>query len=133
MQVNKRVDSTTDLAAGIIEDAERIVKLEIALAKQEAKELGLRNAVAIGMLAGAGLFAMLALLVALPVLIVNLFHLEWKWVASLVWLVLYLLIAAVLGLVGKSRLKIAPAETRTVTSLKENKDWALRVLRSRGK
>ncbi|HEX6547303.1 MAG TPA: phage holin family protein [Candidatus Dormibacteraeota bacterium] len=123
-------DSTADLAADIVESTQQLVRLEIALAKQEVKELALRNGVAIGLFAGAGLFAMLALLVVLPVLIVVLVPAHW--VAALVWLVLYLGGAVAMGLVGKSMLRIE-APQRTITTLKETKEWALRQLSTSSK
>lgn len=125
MAQRKYDDSTSELAADIVESAQQLVRLEVALAKQEVKELAVQNGIAIGMLAGAGLFAMLALLVALPVLIVVLVPAHW--IAALAWLVLYVVAAAVLGLVGKSRLAIHAPE-RTITSLKETKAWVLHQL-----
>lgn len=125
MAQRKYDDSTSELAADIVESAQQLVRLEVALAKQEVKELAVQNGIAIGMLAGAGLFAMLALLVALPVLIVVLVPAHW--IAALVWLVLYLAAAAGLALFGRSRLRLQ-APQRTITTLKETKSWALRQL-----
>ena len=118
-------DSTGELAHDIVESAQQLVHLEIALAKQEVKELVVTNAVAAGAFAGAGLLAMLALLVVLPVLIVVLVPAHW--IAALVWLVLYLVAAAGLALFGRSRLRLQ-APQRTITTLKETKSWALRQL-----
>lgn len=125
MAQRKYDDSTADLAADIVESAQQLVRLEIALAKQEVKELAVQNGIAVAMLAAAGLFAMLTVLVALPVLIVVLVPAHW--IAALAWLVLYALAAAVLGLVGKSRLAIHAPE-RTITTLKETKAWVLHQL-----
>ena len=118
-------DSTGELAHDIVESAQQLVHLEIALAKQEVKELAVTNAVAAGAFVGAGLLGMLALLVVLPVLIVVLVPAHW--IAALVWLVLYLAAAAGLALFGRSRLRLQ-APQRTITTLKETKSWALRQL-----
>ncbi len=118
-------DSNAELAHDIVENAQELVRLEIALAKQEVKELAITNAVAAGSFAVAGLLAMLAILVALPVLIVVL--VPQHWIAALVWLVLYLVVAAVLALIGRSRLRIEVPQ-RTISSLRETKSWALRQL-----
>jgi hypothetical protein len=118
-------DSTADLAHDIVENAQELVRLEIALAKQELKEFAISNAVAGGAFAVAGLLAALAILVALPVLIVVLVPLHW--LAALVWLVLYLLVAGGLALFGRSRLRIEVPQ-RTLSSLRETKAWALRQL-----
>lgn len=118
-------DSTAELAHDIVASAQQLVHLEISLAKQEVKELAVTNAVAAGAFAGAGLLGMLAVLVALPVLIVVLVPAHW--IAALVWLVVYLVIAAALALFGRSRLRLQ-APQRTINTLKETKSWALRQL-----
>lgn len=120
-------DSVPDLAAGVVEDAQRLVKLKIELAKQELKELAIANGIAAGLFAGAAILALLALLVGIPVLLVV--ALPWHWQAALVWVVLYLAGAATMGLVGKSMLRVGLPQ-RTLESLKETKEWALRQVRS---
>jgi uncharacterized membrane protein YqjE len=125
-----KTTSSPELAAEIVEEAERLVRLEIALAKAELKELAITNAIAAGAFAGAGVLAITTLLVAIPVLIVV--AVEPHWLAALVWVVVYLLLAAGLALLGRSRLRLAIPE-RTVNSLKETKDWAIRQMRSPGR
>jgi hypothetical protein len=116
-----------DLAAEIVHDTQRLVNLEIALAKQEIKDLVLANAIAAGMVAGGGLLLILGVLVATPVLVVIL--VPWPWVAAATWIVLYVLLGIGLMLAGKARFALKlPA--RTLASLKENKEWALRQMRS---
>ena len=119
-----------ELAAEVVQDVNRLVGLEIALAKQELKELAIRNAIAAACIAAGGLFAMLALLVAVPVAVVML--VPWHWEAAAVWAVLYLLVAAVLALYGRARLRIT-LPPKTVASLKETKTWALQRMRSTGR
>jgi uncharacterized membrane protein YqjE len=123
-------ESTPEIAAGLVEEAENLIRLEIALAKQELKEMAISNAIAAGAFAGAGLLALLALLVGLPVLIVV--AVEPHWLAASVWVVLYLLLAAGLALFGRAKLHIALPE-RTVNSLKETRNWALRQMKSPGR
>ncbi|HEY8952285.1 MAG TPA: phage holin family protein, partial [Candidatus Dormibacteraeota bacterium] len=48
-------ESASDLAARIAEQAEELIRLEIALAKAELKEMAITNAIAAGAFAGAGL------------------------------------------------------------------------------
>lgn len=116
-----------DLAAEVARDAKRLVNLEIALARQEIKDLVLANAIAAGMMAGGGLLLILGVVVAIPVLIVVL--VPWHWLAALAWIVLYGLLGIGLMLAGKARFALKlPA--RTLASLKENKEWALRQMRS---
>jgi hypothetical protein len=123
-------ESTPEIAAGLVEQAERLLRLEIALAKQEAKEMVISNAIGAGALAGAGVLALLALLVAVPVLLVTLF--ERHWLVALIWIIVYLAAAAGLALFGRSKLQIRLPE-RTVNSLKETKNWALQQMRSPGR
>jgi VIT1/CCC1 family predicted Fe2+/Mn2+ transporter len=119
--------SSRELAAEAIQGVQRLVSLEIALAKQELKEIAMRNLIAAVCIAAAGLFAILAVLVAVPVLIVVL--VPWHWQAALIWAVVYALMAGAVALYGKSRLSVR-LPTRTLDSLKENKEWALHQLRS---
>jgi hypothetical protein len=118
------------LIASVVSDAQRLVALEIALAKQEAKELATGNAIAAGVIAFGGLLLVLGLLVALPTLAVWL--LPWHWQAAAVWAGGYLVLGLVLVIVGKARLQLQ-LPPRTIGSLKENKEWALRRVRSNGR
>ncbi len=119
--------SSRELAGEAMQGVQRLVSLEIALAKQELREIAIVNLIAATCIAVAGLLAILALLVALPVLIVVL--VPWHWQAALIWAVAYALIASGLAIYGKSRLSVR-LPTRTLESLKENKEWALHQLRS---
>jgi hypothetical protein len=118
------------LIASVISDAQRLVALEVALAKQEAKELARRNAIAAGLIGFGGLLALLAVLVAVPSLVIAL--VPWKWEAAAIWVAGYLLVGLLLVVVGKGRLEMR-LPPRTVGSLKENKEWALRRVRSNGR
>ena len=126
---HKYEDSSAELAADIVESAQQLVRLEIALAKQEAKELAIRNGVAIGMMAAGGLLVMLTVFVAVPVTIVMAFD---SWLAALGWVILYAVVAAILIVVGKSRLKFE-APQRTISSLKETRAWLVHQLTTNGR
>ncbi|HEY3194069.1 MAG TPA: phage holin family protein [Candidatus Dormibacteraeota bacterium] len=116
-----------ELAAEVVQDLHRLVDLEILLAKQEVKELAITNGIAAACLAAAGLLAAIGLLVAIPVLVVE--AVPWHWEAALAWVVAYLVVAGGLAVFGRRRLQLK-FPTRTLDSLKENKEWALRRLRS---
>src|SRR5439155_1586070 len=100
---------------------------EAALAKQELKELAITNVIAAACFAAAAILALLALLVAVPVIVVVL--VPWHWEAAAVWAVAYILIAAVLALYGRARMKVTLPQ-KTINSLKETKEWALKRMRS---
>ncbi len=118
------------IISSVIGDAQRLITLEIALAKQEAKELATANGIAAGVIALGGLLLALAVLVALPMMVVQL--VPWHWEAAAVWAAAYVLLGLVLVLIGKARLRIR-LPRRTLESLKENKEWALRHLKSNGR
>jgi hypothetical protein len=119
--------SSRELAADAVQGVQRLVSLEVALAKQELKDIAVVNLIAVACIAAAGLLVILALLVAIPVLVVIL--VPWHWEAALVWVIAYGLIAGGLGFYGKSRLSLR-MPNKTIESLKENKEWALHQLRS---
>ena len=119
--------SSRELIADSVQIVQRLVSLEIALAKQELREIAMTNIIAAACFAAAALIAILALLVALPVLVIV--AVPWHWQAALVWAIAYAVIAGGLALYGRSRLSVR-LPTRTLESLKENKEWALHQLRS---
>ena len=118
------------LIASVVSDAQRLVSLEIALARQEIKELATGNAIAAGLIGLGGLLLVLGVLVALPAFVVLL--VPWHWQAAAVWLGAYVLIGLVLIVLGKARLQLR-LPPRTIESLKENKEWALRRVKSNGR
>jgi uncharacterized membrane protein YdbT with pleckstrin-like domain len=122
--------SSRGLIASVISDAQRLVALEVALAKQETKELATANGIALGVITFGGLLVMLAILVALPVMVVML--VPWKWEAAAIWAAAYIVIGVVMVIVGRARLQFR-LPPKTIESLKENKEWALRRVRSNGR
>jgi hypothetical protein len=126
-QPSQPVARSGDLAAEVIQDAQRLVSLEIALAKQEIKDTVIANAIAAGMVGFGGLLVMLCVLVAVPSLVVTL--VPWKWQAAVAWVLLYAFLGIALLLLGRRRFELRlPA--KTLASLKENKEWALRQMKS---
>jgi len=118
------------LAAEVVQDLNRLVSLEVQLAKQELKELAITNGIAAACFAVAAILAGIALLVAVPVIVVV--AVPWHWQAAVVWAVVYALIAAGLAIYGRMRLRVSMPE-KTITSLKETKEWAVERMRSAGR
>jgi hypothetical protein len=118
------------LVASVISDVQRLVALEIALARQEVKDLITANAVAAGMVAFGGLLVVLGVLVAIPTMVVLL--VPWHWQAAAAWAMAYVVVGILIALLGRSRFKVGLPK-RTMESLKENKEWALRRMRSNGR
>ncbi|MDQ2942255.1 MAG: phage holin family protein [Candidatus Dormibacteraeota bacterium] len=122
-----RHSKSGDLAVEVIQDAQRLVGLEIALAKQELKDLAITNAIAAGMVVLGGLLVVLGVLVAVPSMIVIL--VPWHWQAAAAWIALYVLLGIGLAFLGKARFRVK-LPTKTLKSLKESKEWALRRMKS---
>jgi hypothetical protein len=122
-----RTTTSRGLIAAVVVDAQRLVALEIALAKQELKELAVANGIAASAIAFGVLLAMLGVLVALPSMVVWL--VPWHWQAAAVWAAAYVVLGMLLVAIGRARLRFQ-VPPRTLESLKENKDWALRHVKS---
>lgn len=117
--------SIADVIKSAVRDAQDLVRGEIALAKAEARQEVSRLGVGAGLLAGAALAAVIAVIFLLTTI-------AWAISALLVWpvwagfgivTVLMLLAAGVLAYAGKSRLTADRRMPRTVDTLKENMEW----------
>lgn len=127
LTVHRGDRSTAELAQDIVHEANALVRLEIDLAKQELRELAIRNGVAAGLLAFGALLLMLALLVALPVFLIMLWG--QYLLGAAIWLATYVVLGAILVLAGRLTLRLEPPR-RTLASLEETKQWALRQIKS---
>ena len=110
------------LVSDISQDLSTLVRQEVALAKAEAKESATRAGKGAGLLAGAGVAGQLAL-VFLSVAVWwgrgNAIGRGWSGLGvAVVWAV----IAAVLGLVGRGQLKQTPGLPRTTDTVKDIPD-----------
>src|SRR3981081_416900 len=113
-----------DLARVAVEDTVRLVQQEIQLAKIEIKEMlqsNIKAAVFLGIAAFCGLVFFLMLLVTIALVIPA--HALVAGIETL----LFLALAVILGLLGKSMLQIGPPP-KTMTTLKEDAEWAKQVL-----
>ncbi|HLH70062.1 MAG TPA: phage holin family protein [Candidatus Dormibacteraeota bacterium] len=133
-----RRPSSVELATDIAQEARQLGHLQLDLAKQELREILVRNGAGLALAAiGLGLLS-LAVLVALPVFLV--LHAADRAAAALIWLIVdaglgTLLIAV--GLTLARRLLRGPSPRRllprTFAALQENQAWLLRQLRSNGR
>src|SRR3989475_7080969 len=114
-----------DLARVAVEDTVRLVQQEIQLAKIEIKEMlvsNLKAAVFLGIAALCGLLFLIMLLVTIALVIPA------HALVAGIETVLFLILAVILGLMGKGMLKIG-APPKTMTTLKEDAQWAKTVLK----
>ena len=118
-----------DLARLAVADVVRLVQLEIQLAKLEIREMlaaNIRAAILLGAAAFCGLCLLISFLVFIPLVFAN--HVLVAWVEGAVFLVA----AAILALLGVRSLKIG-APPRTMTTLKEDAEWAKHLLKRNGR
>jgi len=118
-----------DLARLAVEDTIRLVQQEIQLAKIEIQEMlrsNLKAAIYLALAAACGLLFFVMLLVTLALVIPT--HALVAGIETAVFLVLLVIFA----LVGRSMLKIGPPP-KTMTTLKEDAEWARQVLKRNGK
>jgi uncharacterized membrane protein YqjE len=122
-----------DLTRVVLEDILRLVQQEVQLAKLELKEMLISSAWGIALLAVAGLLALL-FLIFLFITIALVFPLPASphALTAAIETVVFLVLAAVLALIGKSRLRIGPPP-KTMTTLKEDAEWARSLLKRNGK
>jgi hypothetical protein len=110
----------------IADDVQRLVQLEIELLQQELQELLKRNAIAVGLLAVATLGVLFLLIFLQVTLIVGLPFPEW--ISALGVCAFWLILAIILFVVGRARIKIQPPE-KTIQSIKEDLEWVKQQIR----
>ena len=102
-----------------------LVRQEIALARAEVQEKGKLAGKGAGMLGGAAAAALLALGALSAALITLLDDAMPTWVAALIVMVLWAIVAGVLAKAGQNALKRAtPPAPQTVETVKEDIQWA---------
>ena len=114
-----------ELARTALEDTVRLVQLEIQLARLELMEMLKANVRAVILLAVAGLCVLLALIMALVWLALLLPN---HALTAAIEAIVLVLVGAILVLAGWRSLKIS-APPRTMTSLKEDAEWAKHLLK----
>jgi uncharacterized membrane protein YqjE len=117
--------SLGQIVGDVASDLSTLMRQELDLAKTEAKQEASRAGKGAGLLAGAGVAAQLMLVfVSLCVMFLldNWMPIE---VAALITAAVWLLVAAVLGAMGRKALSQSnPALPETQRSLKEDAQWA---------
>lgn len=127
LPVDRTQAGTTDLARGLVDDAQKLFELQLQLAKTELRGLAIRNGIAIGLFAFAALLLVFAIFAGVPLIVVQLVPGRWRWPTAVIFAGGYALVAIVLALVGRSMLKLQPPQ-RTIAALKETKEWLVRQI-----
>lgn len=114
-----------EIVGDLSSDLSTLVRKEIELAKVEAKEEVSRAGQGAGMFAGAAVAALLTLIFLSWALVFALDNVMGRGWAALIVGVLWAVVAGVLAMLGKSRMKQAtPPMQQTTETLKEDARWA---------
>jgi len=120
-----REQSIGELLKQLSQETSTLVKQEMALARAELEEQGKRAGKGAGMLGGAGVAGLLTLGALTATLIALLDTAMKTWLAALIVTVLWGIVAGVLALQGRNKLKEAtPPAPQTVETVKEDVRWA---------
>ena len=114
-----------DLVKELSSQTSTLVRQEIELARAELQQKGKLAGKGAGMLAGAAVFALLAMGALTAGLIAVLSTAMATWIAALIVMVLWVIVAAVLAKAGqKSIQRATPPAPQTVETVKEDIQWA---------
>ena len=114
-----------DLVKQATEQAQKLARQEIELAKAELSEKGKKAGLGAGMFGGAGLFGLFAFAALTACIIGALDTAMPFWLAALVVAAVYGAVAGVLALTGKKKVTEAapPVPEQTVETVKEDVEW----------
>jgi uncharacterized membrane protein YqjE len=117
--------SVGQIVGDIAKDLSTLVRQELELAKTEVKAEAAKAGKGAGMLGGAGVAAHIFLIffsLFLVFLLENLMNFEW---ATLIVAVLWAVVAGILAMVGRGKLRdVDPKLETTTQTLKEDAQWA---------
>ena len=114
-----------ELVKDLASQTSTLVRQEIKLAQAELTQKGKLAGKGAGMLAGAAVTALLGLGAFTALLIIALDSFLPLWLAALIVTLLWLAVAAALGLSGKKALQAStPPAPQTVETVKEDIQWA---------
>ncbi len=116
---------TAELMRELTDQTTTLVRKEIELARAELQQQGKTAGKGVGMLVGAGVFGLLAMGALTAALIALLDKAMATWVAALIVMALWAIVAFVLAKSGQKALKQAtPPAPQTVETVKEDVQWA---------
>lgn len=114
--------SSADLIKSVSELVPRLVKEELALGKMELQEKGKRAGAGAGLFGAAGVLAWFGIGALIAAAVLGLANAVDAWLASLIVAVVLMIIAGILGLIGKSQISkaVPPAPQEAIASTKED-------------
>ena len=125
-QEDLRERSVGELLKELSDDLTKLVRQEMQLAKAEITEKVRSAGAGAGMFGGAGVVAVGAFGAFTAFAILGLSEFLWPWLSALIVTAFYGLVAGVLALSGRSKIKDAtpPVPEQTVETVKEDIQWA---------
>ena len=123
--------SIKEIVQALQPQVQELVNKQIELAKSEVTPVAKRAGIATGLLAAAGVVALVFLILLSFTGVYALATFLPLWLSALIVTVVLLVIAAILGGVGASILRsLDPKPHRTIRGLQQNIDWVKGQLRS---
>jgi len=126
--------SIADLVQRATEQTSRLVRDELRLAKLELAEKGKQAGAGAGLLGGGGLVALYGVAALLAALVLGLAEVMPGWLAALLVGVVLLLVAGVLAIAGRARVRRAtpPVPEEAMDGLKRDIDAVTSAVKERG-
>ena len=124
--------SLGELLKQLSQETTRLVHQELELAKAELQHKGRQAGAGAGLFGGAGALGLAALGALTACLILALNAIMPAWLAALIVTVVYGVIAAVLALQGRDKVKQmgSPVPEQTIETVKEDVEWVRTQMRS---
>ena len=121
-----------ELLKQLSEQTTRLVRQELELAKAELTQKGKQAGAGAGLFGAAGAIGFLALAALTTCFILALDAVMPAWLAALLVVVVYGVVAAVLAMRGRAKVKQAtpPVPEQTIETVKEDVEWAKTQMRS---
>ena len=121
-----------ELLKQLSEETTRLVRQELELAKAELTQKGKQAGAGAGLFGAAGAIGFLALAALTTCFILALNAVMPAWLAALLVAVVYGVVAAVLAMRGRAKVKQAtpPVPEQTIETVKEDVEWAKTQMRS---
>jgi len=128
-EIHPPTRTTADLLQAVVGDVQDIIRSEIRLAKAELKEESSKAVKAGAMFAGGGLMALFGLALLMTACVAALAMAMPVWAAAAVMCVLCFAIGGTLYVMGRSRAKDVHAAPKTISTVKEDIQWAKNQMR----
>jgi uncharacterized membrane protein YqjE len=121
-------ESIIGLARQVVGGVIGLARLELQHGRQEVQQRLGTTTGAILFFAAAALFGLLALIAFVSLLIWVVAIWLPGWLSALIWVIVFVVIAVLLALLGKRRVR-NPVPEETIASVKEDIAWAKRLIR----